>query len=271
MPRAKLKVSFIRNQNRCRVKIFETIGKRICKWEKQTLDWNCCFKQGWPNCSSRAHSIRLVDFDSDSVVWPAKVWIIRFCVAAKAVSCYLRRSCCVAMCWDWERLWACSGVGAGVQERHQKFWFVENPGKFQKIQAKSQKFRAHKFQHLQIRLNEIRLDFNFFSKQKNMAPDEGAHLAQKIFSGKFGEIWTKFLRTPKICLLLHLWAYNPWKGVILFETLCEMPGLLRQSAPAIKNVGRNSWPNNTLAWQNLAYLENIWAPQNSNSLLFELH
>jgi len=29
-----------------------------------------------------------------------------------------------------------------------------------------------------------------------------------VFSGKFGEIWAKILRTPKICLLLHLCNEN---------------------------------------------------------------
>ena len=29
-----------------------------------------------------------------------------------------------------------------------------------------------------------------------------------VFLGKFGEIWAKILRTPKICLLLHLCNEN---------------------------------------------------------------
>jgi len=32
----------------------------------------------------------------------------------------------------------------------------------------------------------------------------GSHVFMLFFSEKLGEIWAKFLRTPKICLSLHL-------------------------------------------------------------------
>jgi len=81
-----------------------------------------------------------------------------------------------------------------------------------------------------MRLNEIRLNFTFFSKTKwldetksSAQRDKKWHLheiivfalnvffvvfmeclAHKNFSGKFGKVRAKFLRTQKICLPLHL-------------------------------------------------------------------
>ena len=115
-----------------------------------------------------------------------------------------------------------------VQAHSQNFWFGENPGKIPenpgKIRRNLDKI-CENFRKIPENLGKLLEHMSKNGAQrlliwKQMAPNvlcfeemapnmlfvrKYPHKKwPKKFSGKFGEIRTKILRTPKICLLLHL-------------------------------------------------------------------
>jgi len=111
----------------------------------------------------------------------------------------------------------------GVQAQPQKFWFVknfcktsENLGKIPENPGKScdQRCLTSKMAPNVCRKAQLRPFFGGHTINRSSCSlwDKiCGQKAHKNFSGKLGEIGAKILRTPKICLLLHLWLH--WLGV----------------------------------------------------------
>ena len=103
------------------------------------------------------------------------------------------------------------GGGAGGESAPQKFWFAENLSKIPEnpgihpalfdFKTWHPKFAEKHMKAFFWRPHPKRCSWSLWEKDSRQN-------CTKNFSSKFGEIRAKFLRTPKICLLLHLW----WKG-----------------------------------------------------------
>ena len=106
-------------------------------------------------------------------------------------------------CIDLVKIWAKS---LKIQAKSMEIWAMwkssRNPWKSVQTPKKyAQKWRPTCFDLIKMAPNVL-----WFEK---MWPKITwtSHKWPKNFSGNFGEIRAKIFRTPKICLLLHLWQY----------------------------------------------------------------
>ena len=155
----------------------------------------------------------------------------------------------------------------------QKFWFVENPGKIPENSGTD-------VWHLQIKLNEIRLDLNFFLQK--LASDKLKTffrsawifymecLTHKKISGKFSEIRAKFLRIPK-----HVLAPTPERAVHHFFSshLRTFEATIQNICNDVGTTTSSTWnESEDCMWLLLELFCNIVAPPQCNKVfkLFSL-
>ena len=106
------------------------------------------------------------------------------------------------------------GVGVqGLQVHPQKFWFAENLGKSPENPGENsaQRCLTSKNGTHGLHKNTWRLFFGGYTKKRCSWSLCEKICRQKLHKKVCGQVWGnsgEILRTPKFCLLLHLW----WKG-----------------------------------------------------------
>ena len=101
----------------------------------------------------------------------------------------------------------------GLQAQPKKFWLAENLGKSPENPGKNiaQHCLTSKNGAQALHKNTWRPFFGGYTKKRSSWSSWEKIWRQKLLKKLFEKVWEnpgKILRTPKICLLLHLW----WKG-----------------------------------------------------------